>query len=228
LPVKKFEGDSYPLQTFVHFNTDINTMLYSIPRHIKISDLNIKQYRPLSAHQQNAVAILKDNYSERNFFINASTKMFIEKFRTLKSFIAVNKEIAAETNIKIEEIRRYTAPFFDHLKKMGFIVKEGSSVNLKTRARFNKNKQLDEYKIEKCLDAAETTDVYIARVIGLQKKVIIKLLKQISKADNDQFKSEYNFLYTLNNSGVTPEVYAFKKEKNISLFCTGIYTRDHR
>jgi hypothetical protein len=35
---------------------------------------------------------------------------------------------------------------------MGFIVEEGSSIPAKAKAHFNKNKQLDEYKIEKCLD----------------------------------------------------------------------------
>src|SRR6478609_6158268 len=101
-------------------------MSYFIPRHIKISGLD-KRFKQLP-HYQNVVAVLKDNYSKRDFFINEATKLFIEKFKTAKDFVTVNKEIATEANVSEHDIKRYTEPFFNHLKKLGFIIKEGSSI----------------------------------------------------------------------------------------------------
>lgn len=193
-------------------------MLYSIPSYIKIQSLNANNFLQLSPAHKNAVAVLKDKNCNRDFLINETTRRFIEKFKTAKDFITVNKEIAIEAGTTEDAVKPYTEPFFNHLKKAGFIINTGSGNLRKRKTRFNKNKVLGSYIIEKNLALTSTMDVYVAKQKSFAKQVVIKLLKQADEEKISQFKREYNFLLTLNNSGVTPVVFDFSQEKNCCWF----------
>ena len=192
-------------------------MLYSIPDHIKISRFKRKKFSG-SASCQNAFAVLKDRYNERSFLINETICRFLEKFITAKDLVAANKEIALEANVSEENVRPFTEPFFDHLKKMEFIVNATSYKPVRTKALLRKNKVVDDYRIKAKLDSTSKTDIYVARHVASKKNVVIKLLKQTHTENYKEFKKEYHLLTILDSSGVTPRVFGLKEEKDYCYF----------
>ncbi|HEX5155373.1 MAG TPA: serine/threonine-protein kinase [Parafilimonas sp.] len=193
-------------------------MLYSIPGHIKIRKLTEKKFSSSTALYPHGVAVLEDHYSERKFLINNTICTFIEKFQTAKDFITANKEIAVEVNVTEDDIRPYTEPFFNHLKKMRFIVESGSYKPVKPKTLLRKNNVLGNYRIEKKLDTTRKTDIYIGKHTASKKTVVIKLLKQANAENIAGFKREYNFLSALKNSSVTPRVFDFIEGKECYYF----------
>lgn len=163
--------------------------------------------------------ILSDKSTHREFIINPTTKIFIQKFSTPKTFSEITSEIANEVNAATEVVKKLIEPFFNHVKYRKFIVPENSGEEkIKRRQLFNANKIFDDFRIVKNIDVTHDIDIYLAIDLTSGKEVVIKLLKQIKKKEVDQLNKEFNVLTFLNTTGVTPRAYKFITNQHYAYF----------
>ncbi len=137
----------------------------------KISDTI--HFLNIPASLQNAAVadriLLKDDLQDRQFFVNPTTRLFIEKFKSPKSFAEINKEISIETNTGEQELKKIITPFFRYIKNRKFIVHENCKpIKTKSAPLLQKDALLDEYKIESFL--GDNDDVEIYKAIDLRNK----------------------------------------------------------
>lgn len=191
----------YKLSDSISFST--------IPQHLKYGGGN---------NHQNQFLITDDN-SNRKFFINATTKIFIQKFTTPKTFAALTKEIAKEVNASLPQVKKLVQPFFKYIRYRHFIVPENfASEKQVIRPLFNPSSILRQYSIEQIIDTNENIDIYKGIDLNNENNVVIKLLKKHSKAEAASLKREFDFLKTLNKAGIAPKAYKFYKEENFAWF----------
>jgi serine/threonine-protein kinase len=163
--------------------------------------------------------VLKDKGSKREFIINHTTKLFIEKFSEPKCFDEISDEIANEVNAPGIEIKKLIKPFFRYMKYRQFIVPENASeVKAKRRQLFNANKIVDNYKIIKNIDANDDVELYHATDLKSESDAVIKLLRQATKQEVKELLREFRFLTHISKTGVTPKAYKFITGKEYVCF----------
>ncbi len=193
-------------------------MRFRIPENINIA--------PVTAHIKiinNSVYsnsfLITDESGDRQFIINQTTKTFIEKFSTPKTFKQLNEEVASEVNAPVKDIKKIIQPFFKYIKYRHFIVPENyEPIKIKTSPLFNPGNNLDQYAIEEIIDTNNEVDIYRAVDINSGKNVVIKLLKQHDKKRIEEFEREFTFLQLLSETGIAPGAYAFIVTGNYTYF----------
>jgi serine/threonine-protein kinase len=158
--------------------------------------------------------VIKDKLAKREFLINSTTRLFIEKFRSPKNFDEVTNEIACEINAPIDEVKKLIKPFFRYIKYRQFIVPENSpDTKVRRKPLLTKNKIIDHYKILNKIDKNQDVEIYRAIDLKSENEVVIKLLRETKKKAVDELLREYNFLISINRTGVTPKAYEFITRK---------------
>ncbi len=187
----------------------------------KISDKI--QFMPVPVPLKNAVVenrvLLKDDFQERQFFINQTTELFIQKFRSPKTFAELNKEIALETKADVQKVKKIILPFFNYIRYRKFIVPE-NYIHAKTKSNptFNNAAIIDQYKIENLIDTNDDIEVYKAIDLTNENSVVIKLLKSTETRKLNELKREFAFLKTLGTSEIAPVAYTFKTKEKYTYF----------
>lgn len=200
------------------------TAVFSFIMRYKISDninfLSLPEYfKTGNRYAANNFFLVKYKLEDRQFVINETTKIFIEKFSNPKTFQQLCKEIASEVNGSIESIRKLIQPFFKYIKHRHFIVPENYvAVKTKTDALFTAGSILDQYKIDEVIDVGYAIDIYKALDLRSEKYVVIKLLKHLLEAKVSELEREFNFLELLNKTSVAPEAYEFKTTSTYTYF----------
>src|ERR1044072_2946407 len=191
-------------------------MRYTISKNITISRVP-KSLKPAS--QKEDVFMVKDDYHDRQFFINHTTKTFLEKFSLPATFTAVNKAIADEVNAPPDAVKKIIQPFFKYIKYRHFIVPEHTTEKqVKAGPLFNPDAILDQYKIENIITVNDDVEVYKAVDLETENKVVIKLIPQHAKNEAEVLKREFDFLHLLKQYNVAPQPYAFVDTSNYLYF----------
>ncbi len=186
-------------------------MRYKLPEHINISNSLSNSADPKF--------LITDSLNEREFYINQTTKIFIEKFSVPKSFKDVTNEIAIEANASFGDIKKLIQPFFQYVKHRHFIVPENYVPEQKQSVPFlNPNAIIDNYKIEEILSVNNNVDTYKAVDLNNENIVIIKLLKQAEKKCSKDFQKEFTFLQTLEATDVSAKAYVLNAKENCTYF----------
>ncbi len=193
-------------------------MRFKIPEHIIIAPVN-ESLVTTNNTTYNDRFFISDTNTERQFIINETTKIFIEKFIIPKTFQQVNKEIAAEIKAPVEEVKKIIHPFFKYIKHRQFLVPENYQKPVSTTTSLlNPAMVIDQYKIEQIIDAGDEVDIYKAVDVNSKKIAVIKLLKRPGRKKTREFKREFNFLKLLNKTAVVPKPQIFVSSKQYTYF----------
>jgi predicted Ser/Thr protein kinase len=194
-------------------------MRYRISKYIQF--LQLEEYLSMQPDKTAMTErlLIRDISTDRSFLINSTIEIFIKKFAVPKTFTKVTEEIATEINASAENVKKCIAPFFNYSKYRRFIVPENYMEEvLQSAPLFNADYILDKYKIKAFIDSNGDIDVYKAIDLETNNMVVIKLLRQPAKQDAEELQREYNFLMTLNKTGVTPQGYTFKINNEYAYF----------
>ena len=194
-------------------------MRYKISKHIQFSSTDVGTNAKVPEAVSGEILIVVDTNNDRKFFINPTIKLFIQKFSYPITLSTVVKEIAADINTSLDEVKKLITPFFNYCRYRHFIVPENSSEErIKESPLFNPDAIIDQYKIESLLNVNNDTDVYKAINLSNEITVIIKLIKKPGNDELNELKREFNFLKSLHNTGVVPEVYDLVIKDNYAYF----------
>lgn len=194
-------------------------MRYKLSRNISIHNASEYPGLKLLPQQKTDHYILKDRYEDKEFLINDTTRLFIEKFRDAKSLEELTETIAGETKAPPAAIVPVVTPFFNYIVYRRFIV--SASKNEKksfNRALFNKGKLLGNYRIEEKIDTKKETDIYRATDTVHNQTVLLKLLRRKELRYQQRLEREYHLLKTLNRTGISPKALAIVKDENHIFF----------
>lgn len=194
-------------------------MRYKISSNICIKNAVNMRGVQLSKELKATSYVITDKYEEKDFLINETVKLFLDKFQQPKSFEEVSEDLSKEFNAEKKFIIKGIKPFFDYLLYRDFLVREDKKEKkIILRARFNKGSKVGDYVIEEKIDTQRELDIYKASVIDGGEKVLLKVLKKKDDKYKKRLENEYRLLKQLNGSGVTPNAITLINDEHLFFY----------
>jgi serine/threonine protein kinase len=176
-------------------------------------------YAQAPTHYREQHYVLCDALRNRDFLINETVKYFLDKFSIPRTKTTVIKEIAAECNSGVREIKKACAVFFNFLVDRRVIVTEDEKeVSTKRVPLLKEGDQFQDFTIMNILSNKHYVDVYLAKHRIEDQAYVIKLLNKnktreetIHQEELKDLEREYDLLHHVRHLHHISQVFGFNK-----------------
>ncbi len=199
---------------------------YKLSKNVNIESIDIDDNTPPAF--RNGYYVLVDENRSKEFLINETIKLFLDKFSVPKTEVDVLEELEAETQSASKEMEETCSAFFQFLCKKKILVPEDKEeLAANKKPLYKQGDCINDLNILKLLSNKRNVDIYKACDKTTGTTCVIKLLNR-DKIGNDHtyqkelsnIEREYTLLQNVKHIPWISKVYTFNKENENYAYIT--------
>ncbi|MEJ7827671.1 MAG: serine/threonine-protein kinase [Segetibacter sp.] len=199
---------------------------YKLSKNINVDSIEVDDATPLEF--RNGYYILMDNNRSKEFLINETIKLFLDKFFTPKTEIDILKELEAETQNISKEMEETCSAFFQFLCKKKILVPEDKDeLPINKKPLYKQGDCVNDLRILELLSNKRNVDIYKACDKTTGNVCVIKLLNKDKIGNNHMYEKElanaereYTLLQNVNHIPSISKAYTFNKDHDRFAYIT--------
>jgi serine/threonine protein kinase len=199
---------------------------YKLSKNVNIDSIDVDDNTPPAF--RNGYYILADENRRKDFLINETIKLFLDKFSTPKTESDILKELEAETQSVSKEMEETCSTFFQFLCKKKILVPEDKEeLPANKKPLYKQGDCINDLNILELLSNKRNVDIYKACDKTTGTTCVIKLLNR-DKIGNDHtyqkelsnIEREYILLQNVKHIPSISKAYTFNKDEENFAYIT--------
>ncbi len=199
---------------------------YKLSKNVNIDSIDVDDNTPPAF--RNGYYILADENRRKDFLINETIKLFLDKFSTPKTEADILKELEAETQNVSKEMEETCSTFFQFLCKKKILVPEDKEeLPANKKPLYKQGDCINDLNILELLSNKRNVDIYKACDKTTGTTCVIKLLNR-DKIGNDHtyqkelsnIEREYILLQNVKHIPSISKAYTFNKDEENFAYIT--------
>jgi tRNA A-37 threonylcarbamoyl transferase component Bud32 len=199
---------------------------YKLSRNIDIESLDSDDNTPVAF--TDGYYVLVDEARNKEFLINETIKLFLDKFSVPKSEADVLKELEEETRTATKEMEETCSAFFQFLCKKKILVPEDKEeLPANKQPLYKQGEHIDDLNILEVISNKRDVDIYKACDEITGTPCVIKLLNREKIGNQNRYEKElsnaereYTLLQHVKHIPSISKAYTFNKDHNEFAYIT--------
>lgn len=199
---------------------------YKLSKNVNIANIENEDDTP--AEFKDGYYILIDENRNRDFLINETIKLFLDKFSVAKTEAGILKELEAETQNVSKEMEETCSAFFQFLCKKKILVPEDDEeIPANKKPLYKQGDFINNLYVLELLSNKRNVDIYKACDKTTGTTCVIKLLNRdkigkdhVYQKELSNIEREYNLLQKVKHITSLSKAYTFNKDQDNFAYIT--------